>query len=256
MLDTSLQGGQRSFFSRRLYTLWPWALSLIVALVLAQLVVTPSYAWWFTPTTAPSSVTPVHQRGLVVAPITKTLVPQFLLQPLTQSTKEAPPSVEAAAKPTHSTASAPTPRPTLTLTALATPTPQPTALRYSSRAERILQLVNEQRVKSNLPQLTMDATLTKSAQGYAESMQRTGRFSHTGADGSTFVQRNVAAGYTGWSWLEENIAYGQTSPEMVMKDWMESTEHRDNILNPHVRHLGVGIAGTSPIYWVQEFGAR
>jgi uncharacterized protein YkwD len=234
--------------------LWPWLVFASVGIIIAQVMASPAYAWWFTPTSPTSSVSPVHQQGLVVSPLASALIPQFILQPLSQTIVEQPAVVAATPAPT----SVPTVTPsaikkTLLVTPIALP---PTSVSFSAMAQRILQLVNEQRAANSLPAMALDASLSASAQAYAEYMSSGHFFSHTGLDGSKFTQRDQAAGYTGWSWLEENIAYGQSSADMVMSDWMESPEHRANILNPHVKDLGFGMAGTSPIYWDQEFGAR
>ncbi len=259
MLDTSNPGERFSILTSISRKTWSWAIFVGVGVLLSWPMAMPAYAWWFTPTAPVTAVTPVHQQGLVVSPIARSLVPQFLLQPLSQTVVESPPSEEAGAGPSPTIIA--TPRPTLQLTSLApTPTPATQSVAattsYSARAQRILELVNQERANYGLHPLSLNAALTRSAQAYAEEMAGNGHFSHTGLNGSKFTQRNVAAGYTNWSWLEENIAYGQTSPEMVMSDWMESKDHRDNILNPHVYDLGVGIAGSAPIYWVQEFGAK
>ncbi|MFD0585593.1 CAP domain-containing protein [Dactylosporangium darangshiense] len=57
----------------------------------------------------------------------------------------------------------------------------------------------------------------------------------------------------------ENIAAGQDSAEAVMRDWMNSKGHRDNILNCSFVDLGVGLAyqiknNRKYPYWTQDFG--
>ena len=80
-------------------------------------------------------------------------------------------------------------------------------------------------------------------------------FSHTSPDGTTFVTRAKAAGYT--SPIGENIAWGYRTPEAVMTAWMNSPGHRANILNCKAKAVGVGLArkadGTP--YWTQVFGS-
>nr|WP_302674582.1 CAP domain-containing protein [Eubacterium sp. CAG:161] len=53
----------------------------------------------------------------------------------------------------------------------------------------------------------------------------------------------------------ENIAWGQRSPEEVMNGWMNSSEHRANILNSSFKKIGVayyvGVNGRT--YWTQLF---
>lgn len=124
--------------------------------------------------------------------------------------------------------------------------------------QRILDLVNVERNKQNLPFLTWNGKLTAAAQSHADDMQSHSYFNHVTPEGLTPTDRMKAAGYVhptcNCSWkifYGENIAHGQTSPEEVMKDWMGSPEHRANILSPDFKDLGVGIAGT---YWVEDFG--
>jgi len=59
----------------------------------------------------------------------------------------------------------------------------------------------------------------------------------------------------------ENIAMGYQSPKEVVRGWMNSPGHRENILSDYL-HLGVGIlkGGSGKygpgdwFYWVQNFG--
>jgi hypothetical protein len=130
----------------------------------------------------------------------------------------------------------------------------------SDFAQQVLDLTNAQRAQAGLSPLVLSAALASSAQAYAVEMATLGFFSHVAPDGSTLVQRDVSAGYSPWSYLEENIAAGQASPAEVVAAWMNSPEHRTNLLSPKVREIGIGYfdkAG-SPYgtYWVQEFGVR
>ncbi len=49
----------------------------------------------------------------------------------------------------------------------------------------------------------------------------------------------------------ENIAEGQTTVTWVMTDWMNSPEHRDNILRDGFTEVGIGFSHN---FWTQEFG--
>jgi uncharacterized protein YkwD len=55
--------------------------------------------------------------------------------------------------------------------------------------------------------------------------------------------------------VAENIAMGQGSSREVVTDWMTSSGHRANILNPGHRRIGVGAFRTpeGTIYWCQQF---
>lgn len=73
-------------------------------------------------------------------------------------------------------------------------------------------------------------------------------------------QRIVAAGYTPYTWIAENIAAGQSTPKAVLQSWLQSSGHRANILSSRAQDLGLGYSynrsSTYKHYWVQHFGTR
>jgi uncharacterized protein YkwD len=250
MPDTlSDKGGQFSKILKLAANIFNWMLFVFVGIAFSILLTSPAYAWWFSTPLPQATFAPLHQQGLVLSPIYQPSASQLILQPLVVPT--APPT----ATPTPTPTTTPTPRPTIKPTATPAPVAAQAPARYTSMAEHILALVNQQRSANGLPALTLNASLTKAAQSYAEQMQSTGYFAHTSKDGTTFKQRDEAAGYTNWVWLGENIAYGQQAAEDVMSAWMNSAEHKANILNAQAKELGVGYAGAGTPYWVQDFGA-
>ncbi len=122
-------------------------------------------------------------------------------------------------------------------------------------AEQVLALVNQYRADNGLAPLTLNAKLSASAQDYAQVLSDWGTLSHTGPDGSTPGDRIAATGYSAMTW-GENIADGYSSPDAVMTGWMNSSGHRANILGASYKEIGIGVAGTEPLYWVQDFGAQ
>ncbi len=113
-----------------------------------------------------------------------------------------------------------------------------------------IEAINLFRTENGLLPLRVNGQLTQSAQKYAEYMLEAKRFSHVGANGSTFVARITDTGYVYQS-LGENIAVGQTSIPQVMTAWKNSPSHRKNLLDERFTEVGVGRAGN---YWVQNFG--
>jgi uncharacterized protein YkwD len=87
-------------------------------------------------------------------------------------------------------------------------------------------------------------------------MVKQGFFSHTGSSGSSFVAREISAGYPKKGPSAENIAWGFRTPQDVVTGWMNSPGHRANILNCGSVAVGVGLAYTSggSAYWTQDFG--
>ncbi len=199
-----------------------------------------------TPTAMPTIQTSATSAPTAVA--TSSPTPQA--SSITTTTSSPAPTKTATPRPTNQ----PTQKPTTA------PTSVPVVLDNGSYTDQVIQLVNSERAKVSLPALTKNNALTQSAQNYAAYMGAQNFFSHDGKDGSTFVTRNKAAGYTTYRWMGENIAAGQKSPQEAMNAWMNSSGHKANILNSKAKEIGVGYAtndsSTYKRYWVQEFGAK
>ena len=151
--------------------------------------------------------------------------------------------------------STPTPAPTTKPTT--TPTTKPTTkpVEASTLEAEVVTLTNNYRVANGCGALRIDTRLVAAARAHSTDMVAKDFFSHTGSNGSTFVQREVLAGYsTGAS--AENIAWGYRSAQDVVTGWINSPGHKANILNCGSVAVGVGLAlkadGTP--YWTQDFG--
>jgi uncharacterized protein YkwD len=132
------------------------------------------------------------------------------------------------------------------------------ALGAPPEGERVVALVNRERVQRGLFPLAPDPRLAAAAETYAARMAALDFFGHTGPDGSRMRGRNEAQGYVGWRVMGENLAGGQATPERVVQRWMASPGHRANVLAPDACQVGVGYAygnrSTYKHYWVMEVG--
>lgn len=121
-------------------------------------------------------------------------------------------------------------------------------------AQEMLAKVNQQRRSAGLAELSLSQELTKVANIKAEDMRDQGYFSHISPNyGSPFdMMKEFGISYRT---AGENIAKGQKNVEAVMNGWMNSSGHRENILNAKYTHLGVGycIDNAGNPYWVQMF---
>lgn len=115
----------------------------------------------------------------------------------------------------------------------------------------VIDAVNAERAKRNLPPVQPDPRLERAAAFQACDSAGAGRMSHRSTDGRDMAERVSDAGYD-WSEVAENVALGQTGPAEVVADWMSSPPHRKNILNRNVTEAGVGIAAQADgqIHWV------
>ncbi len=132
--------------------------------------------------------------------------------------------------------------------------------RLDDMLQRVVDLTNQQRAQQGLPPLTLNSSLCSSAQTQSQDMASHNFFSHTGSDGSDVGQRIAAAGYSPIWAYGENIAAGQSTPEEVVAAWMNSPEHRANILSPYYTDIGVGYAyndgSTYKSYWTEDFASH
>ncbi len=123
----------------------------------------------------------------------------------------------------------------------------PATLRAATRC-----LVNRARRRHGLRRLKGNAALRAAAQRYSEDMVARDFFSHVSPGGGDLVDRLKAAGFitAHSSWLVgENIGWGcgaTASPAAMVRAWMHSPGHRQNILRGSFRRIGVGIAGGAP----------
>lgn len=119
--------------------------------------------------------------------------------------------------------------------------------------DHVAQLVNAERRKYRLPALRVDERLRGSSRAHSADMARRRFFDHQAPDGAVPADRIREYGYPHPA--AENIARGQPDPPSVMRAWMNSAEHRRNILHPQARSVGVGVyRGPGGPWWTQHFG--
>jgi uncharacterized protein YkwD len=134
-------------------------------------------------------------------------------------------------------------------------------------AAQVLQLINEARQRGarcgtrsfgTAAPLTLSATLADVALGHAADMAQHDYFEHQDLLGHTPADRVRAVGYQETR-VGENIAYGPTTADEVVKGWLESPGHCENIMDPRFTEMGLAYAsGRKPkpgLYWVQLLAA-
>lgn len=113
----------------------------------------------------------------------------------------------------------------------------------------MIYLINTERLTNGLNPLAPEPRLTSTAQGHSDDMVNEGFCSHESSDGTYFLDRIRAGGYTLPS--GEIIFCGGTDPTVVFNAWLDSQGHKDVILNNIHIHLGVGM---NDGYWTVDFG--
>jgi uncharacterized protein YkwD len=126
-------------------------------------------------------------------------------------------------------------------------------------------LVNVERSKNGLNTLLWDSKLGQIARTHSRDMVKRDFFSHENPDGESPTERGLAAGYEcvkeynsyykkglGENLAEISVHYNvegcgktntvETLANCIVQGWMNSTGHRENILNQEYTLSGVGVA--------------
>jgi uncharacterized YkwD family protein/spore coat assembly protein SafA len=124
----------------------------------------------------------------------------------------------------------------------------------STQENEVAKLVNAERARAGLPALKVNWQLSRVARYKSADMANKGYFSHQSPTYGTPFQMMENFGLR-FSSAGENIAYGQRTPAEVMRDWMNSPGHRNNILSRSYTEIGVGLAKNKNgvCYWTQMF---
>jgi uncharacterized protein YkwD len=112
-------------------------------------------------------------------------------------------------------------------------------------------MINASRAAYGFAPVVLDATISAVASAHAHDQAANGYFSHIGLNGSTRESR-LAAGGISFGWSGENQCYLVGSSLAGTLEWCHAQfmsepypgffNHIGNVLSPHARRVGVGIA--------------
>jgi uncharacterized protein YkwD len=129
-------------------------------------------------------------------------------------------------------------------------------------------LINRQRAIHGLRPLRNNGALDRVARRHSVDMVSHGYFSHNTLQGASPFSRILGSGYGAGRrvcTMGENIAAasGRATPATIVNMWMNSPDHRANILDSAYRDSGVGVAigypgarGVRGATFTQDFGRR
>jgi hypothetical protein len=129
----------------------------------------------------------------------------------------------------------------------------------SAQEAEILRLVNEERKRAGAPALKSSQRLVLASRGHSYDMALRNYLGHNGPAGDTPAERVRGVGVDSAA-LGENIYQDRDTDraklaERAIKVWLNSPEHRANMLSPDFAATGIGIAraadGTA--YVTQDF---
>jgi uncharacterized protein YkwD len=123
----------------------------------------------------------------------------------------------------------------------------PSEVSVWSYASSLLCVVNETRQEWGRDSLAPQRNLARAGEWQTDDMVTEQYYSHTQPDGDTLVDRldkaNFIPSSNRWS-AGENLAAGHDSggtPAAIVSGWMQSREHRINLLDPGFTMAGIGV---------------
>jgi uncharacterized protein YkwD len=135
-----------------------------------------------------------------------------------------------------------------------------TAGAFRSPVAQEVALVNADRKAAGLPALVDTPALDGIATARAQDMVTNNYFGHYRPGHSTLaVLELLRANRVPFVWYGENIIWESGQPAASVASsfntwWMNSPEHRANILSTHYRHIGIGVVVSgSRVYMVEDF---
>ena len=106
------------------------------------------------------------------------------------------------------------------------------------------------------PPYNFSQALADAAQTHSEDMATNNFVSHTGSDGSSFVDRATAAGYTGFA-NGENAAAGSATVGITVGQWEGSGGHCNGLMSASATDMGGAGANSNTgfrYFWTLVFG--
>src|SRR3989344_3214614 len=133
-------------------------------------------------------------------------------------------------------------------------------LGYSSTitTSQVVGKTNQERTALGLPTLTVSEQLSRAAKAKAEDMFAEQYWAHYSPSGKSPWEFMRGAGYT-YSVAGENLARDFAETPDMMRAWMNSPTHRENIINPKYQEIGIAVVngklnGVETTLVVQMFG--
>jgi hypothetical protein len=138
----------------------------------------------------------------------------------------------------------------------------PQILGYASviKTEEIISLTNRMRQENGLAPIQLDSKLTAAAAQKASDMFARDYWSHVSPVGTQPWYFITNAGYS-YRYAGENLARDFADSDSIVKAWMASPTHRDNLLNPRYQDMGLAIVdgklgGRETTLVIQMFGTK
>lgn len=138
---------------------------------------------------------------------------------------------------------------------------RPDILGYASQIapQEVVRLTNQKRAEAGLSALTFNQTLSNAAYTKGRDMIEKDYWAHVAPDGTQPWKFFKDFGYK-YRYAGENLARDFSNASSAVDAWMNSPTHKENILNPKYKEIGIGVidgdlAGSDTTIIVQFFGS-
>jgi Cysteine-rich secretory protein family len=121
-------------------------------------------------------------------------------------------------------------------------------------AEQLLALANQARAAAGARPLEWDGSLAIAARKHSQRMAAEGPIAHR-YPGELDVSERAGQAGARFSLIEENVAIGPT-PLAIQEEWMHSSGHRMNLLNPEVDRVGIAVVASRGVLYATADYAR
>lgn len=124
----------------------------------------------------------------------------------------------------------------------------------------VIRLTNEKRAREGLDPLEENAILSQAALAKGTDMLNKDYWAHVSPDGVEPWVFFVKGGYE-YRYAGENLARDFSNPASAVEAWMASPSHKENVLSPKYRDIGVAVVegdlgGVETTIIVQLFGTK
>lgn len=109
------------------------------------------------------------------------------------------------------------------------------------KAQEVFDLINKEREKEGLNPYQRNNTLDYTAYIRALDIAENRDFTHEATkSGMTFEKTATKTGYF-YKKLGENLAIGFNNPETLIKKWLLSPKHKENLLSKEFKEMGIAV---------------
>ena len=125
------------------------------------------------------------------------------------------------------------------------------AAQQTSQEKQLFEALNKSRQEAGQPALEWDERLAQPARQHSKLMAESNQLGHS-LKGEPPVAERLAATGIRFNRSGENVGYNSDFNDLH-RAWMESSGHRENILNPNFTVVGIGIAqGDDGLYYATQ----